>query len=72
MAKTLESIGWSKLHTAREIRSTYWNLREKGNSHREARALVVLAYRPEGNAMKSSAIRKEFNDFINFSICTTI
>lgn len=68
MAKTLESIGWTKRHTSREVRSYYWGLRDKSYTHREARQLTHDAMRPRGADWKSSTLRKEFNEFVNFAI----
>ena len=68
MAKTLESIGWTQRHTSREVRSYYWDLRKKGYTHREARQLTHDAFRPRGEAWKSSTLRKTFSNLVNLAI----
>ena len=71
MALTLESIGFKR--TSREIHDYYKNLRDKGNNHREARAITVMVFRPQAkpdgsNPWKSPAIRAEFNNLVNLAI----
>ena len=70
MAHTLESIGFTAQprNGSRFIHDYYRNLRNQGRTHREARDLTVLAYRPRGDVWKSKTLRAEFNNFVNFAI----
>lgn len=70
MSLTLESIGFTAQprNSSRFIHDYYRNLRNQGQTHREAREATVLAYRPRGNAWKSKTLRAEFNNFINLAI----